>query len=121
MGLLFPRDIAKDILNHSAGDSTTFRRHYSKNIENYALPALRLGEVAGPTEKVPGEKAKVRTYFQLNVYAKQPQERAVREGHIQIAVERFTRVIKGEEKMTSAQREAIVLASHFLSCVASFC
>ncbi|KAJ7470364.1 hypothetical protein FB451DRAFT_1559665 [Mycena latifolia] len=46
--------LAQDLLNHAI--SGVFRRHYSKNMANFDLVGLRLGEVAGGLEKFPGEK-----------------------------------------------------------------
>ncbi|KAF7330529.1 hypothetical protein MVEN_02492500 [Mycena venus] len=48
--------MAKDILNHHV--LGVFRRSYSRNMENLRLVGVRLGEVSGTKETVPGEKLK---------------------------------------------------------------
>lgn len=44
-------EAAKDIMNHATDG--VFRRHYSKNTENFDLVGIRNGEVAGANESFP--------------------------------------------------------------------
>ncbi|KDR73547.1 hypothetical protein GALMADRAFT_617661 [Galerina marginata CBS 339.88] len=92
--LQYGAEIAKDILNHST--TGVFRRHYSKNTDNFDLVALRLGETAGALEKVPGE-----------IQRQQDQKGAF----LRTAVEYLVRIKiqKGEEeiKELAAKKDAV--------------
>ncbi|KAF4611705.1 hypothetical protein D9613_004046 [Agrocybe pediades] len=43
------------MMNHQSTIAPMFHNHYSRTLENYNLTSLRLGEMAGPLEKKPGE------------------------------------------------------------------
>ncbi|KAJ7216317.1 hypothetical protein GGX14DRAFT_391164 [Mycena pura] len=55
-GLQMGERVAKDVLNHKA--EGIFRNHYSRAMANYNFVQLRLGEVVGTNEAVPGQVLK---------------------------------------------------------------
>lgn len=54
-------ELAQVLMNHARGG--VYHNAYTKKNENYDLPGLAMGEVAGSLEKAPGEVIKVRCFL----------------------------------------------------------
>ncbi|KAF8193739.1 hypothetical protein BJ912DRAFT_960313, partial [Pholiota molesta] len=119
-------EAAKDIMNHST--TGVFRRHYSKNAQNFDLVGLRNGEVTGNMESFPGQVLKTqneRTLFlsaavenmvRFKAKAEKPKDR--RQEALAEEAE-YQRLYHNDPAVTELSEKADGLFQEFLTCMTS--